>query len=210
MATLTIRDLDDALKRSLRVRAASRNRSMEEEARQILRAALLDAPAPAGDLGSRIRARFAALGGIDLPLAVLSELLRARPHEAVLAWFAVRPADSLFVSAVTQAEMLLGARLLPAGKHRSQLEQALDAMFQEDFAGRVVPFDFTAAPAYAAVVSARRAGGRPISQFDARIAAIATSRRFAVATRNVSYFEGCGLVVENPWLSPRAGIPPSA
>jgi plasmid stability protein len=69
MATLTIRDLDEALKRSLRLRAASRNRSMEEEARQILRAALLEAPASAEDLVSRIRARFAGLGDVELPIA---------------------------------------------------------------------------------------------------------------------------------------------
>ena len=66
MATLTIRDLDESLKRSLRMRAASRNRSMEEEARQILRAALLESPAPARDLAARIRARFAGLGDVVL------------------------------------------------------------------------------------------------------------------------------------------------
>jgi antitoxin FitA len=66
MATLTIRDLDESLKRSLRMRAASRNRSMEEEARQILRAALLESPAPAKDLASRIRARFVGLGDVTL------------------------------------------------------------------------------------------------------------------------------------------------
>jgi len=66
MATLTIRDLDESLKRDLRVRAASRNRSMEEEARQILRAALLESPAPAKDLASRIRARFVGLGDVEL------------------------------------------------------------------------------------------------------------------------------------------------
>lgn len=68
MPTLTIRDLDETLKRSLRVRAASRNRSMEEEARQILRAALLDEPAPDMDLASRIRQRFAGLGDVTLPV----------------------------------------------------------------------------------------------------------------------------------------------
>jgi antitoxin FitA len=68
MATLTIRDLDESLKRSLRMRAASRNRSMEEEARQILRAALLEPAAPAQDLAARIRARFAGLGGVELVL----------------------------------------------------------------------------------------------------------------------------------------------
>ncbi len=66
MATLTIRDLDESLKRSLRMRAAGRNRSMEEEARQILRAALLESPVPAKDLASRIRARFAGLGDVEL------------------------------------------------------------------------------------------------------------------------------------------------
>lgn len=69
MATLTIRDLDESLKRNLRMRAASRNRSMEEEARQILRAALLETPAPSVDLASRIRARFVGLGDVELLIA---------------------------------------------------------------------------------------------------------------------------------------------
>lgn len=68
MGTLTIRNLEDPLKSRLRLRAAARNRSMEEEARQILRAALQETAAPAEDLGSRIRARFAALGDIQLAL----------------------------------------------------------------------------------------------------------------------------------------------
>lgn len=130
---------------------------------------------------------------------VLSELLRAQPHPGVLAWMAVQPADSLFVSAVTQAEVLLGARLLPTGKKRQQLEHALEAMFHEDFARRVLPFDSAAAAEYAAVVAARRRAGAPISQFDGQIAAIAFSHRLRVATRNVSDFEGCGLTVVNPW-----------
>jgi len=66
MATLTIRDLDESLKRDLRMRAASRNRSMEEEVRQILRAALLESPVPAKDLATRIRARFVGLGDVEL------------------------------------------------------------------------------------------------------------------------------------------------
>lgn len=68
MGTLTIRNLDDPLKRRLRLRAAARNRSMEEEARQILRAALQEAAPPTQDLGTRIRARFAALGDVVLPV----------------------------------------------------------------------------------------------------------------------------------------------
>ena len=130
---------------------------------------------------------------------VLSELLRVQPDPAVLAWVASQPANSVFVSAVTQAEMLLGARVLPAGKRRMQLEQALDAMFREDFAGHILPFDSGAAAHFAAIVAARRRAGKPISQFDGQIAAIASSHRLRVATRNVADFEGCGPAVTNPW-----------
>lgn len=130
---------------------------------------------------------------------VLSELLRAQPAAAVLAWFAARPPEQLFVSAVTQAEMLLGARLLAPGKRRQQLQGALDAMFRDDFGARVLAFDSAAALVYADLVAGRRGAGRPISQFDAQIAAIALSRDAGVATRNVADFQGCGLVVTNPW-----------
>jgi plasmid stability protein len=78
MATLTIRDLDESLKRDLRMRAASSNRSMEEEARQILRAALLESPVPAKDLASRIRARFAGLGDVALSVPA-REAVRTPP-----------------------------------------------------------------------------------------------------------------------------------
>lgn len=130
---------------------------------------------------------------------VLAELLRARPDASVLHWMALQPAGDLFVSAVTQAEMMLGARLLPAGKRRQQLELALAAMFHEDFAHRVLPFDSGCATGFAAVVADRRGAGRPMSQFDAQIAAVALGHRLSLATRNVSDFEGCGLVLTNPW-----------
>jgi len=74
-------------------------------------------------------------------------------------------------------------------------------MFAEDFAGRVLPFDSAAAFAYASVVEQRRTAGRPISQLDAQIAAIALSRRAVLATRNMSDFEGCGVALQNPWES---------
>jgi antitoxin FitA len=67
MATMTIRNIDEGLKSRLRIRAAQHGTSMEEEAREILRAALSSAQTTGGDLGAAIRARFAALGGIDLP-----------------------------------------------------------------------------------------------------------------------------------------------
>jgi len=69
MATLTIRNLDERLKGRLRVRAALRGRSMEEEARQILRVALNDVEPVSTDLAERIRRRFAKLGDVQLPIA---------------------------------------------------------------------------------------------------------------------------------------------
>jgi toxin FitB len=130
---------------------------------------------------------------------VLSELLRAAPDRRVLLWFAAHAPASLFVSAVTQAEMLLGARLLPLGKRRSGLEVALRTMFEEDFAGRILPFDGAATHPYADIVATRRAAGRPISQFDAQIAAIARHHGTRLATRNVSDFGTCGLDLVDPW-----------
>ena len=130
---------------------------------------------------------------------VLSELLRARPAPPVLAWFARQPAESLFVSSVTQAEMLLGASLLPAGRRRTALQAGLTAMFDLDFAGRILPFDAAAVPAFVDIVGERRTRGRPISQFDAQIAAIARSTRARLATRNTSDFQHCGVALVDPW-----------
>jgi len=89
--------------------------------------------------------------------------------------------------------------LRPTGKRRGALEAAAEAMFAEDFDGRVLPFGSEAAPAYAQIAAQRRRLWRPISQFDAQIAAIARSVRSPVATRNVSDFEDCGVDVLDPW-----------
>ena len=139
---------------------------------------------------------------ILLDTNVLSELLRSAPSPVVLAWFSAQPADSLFVTAVTQAELMLGARILPAGKRRAALEAAVAAMFREDFDGRILPFDTVAVPDYVEITSSRRSAGRPISQFDAQIAAIARNRKVKLATRNVQDFENCGIALVNPWQPP--------
>ena len=68
MASITIRRLDEATKHRLRLRAAQHKRSMEDEARHILRATLADEATPSGNLAEAIRRRFAPLGGIDLRL----------------------------------------------------------------------------------------------------------------------------------------------
>ncbi len=68
MSSITIRNLDDGVKRRLRLRAAERNRSMEEEAREILRCALASESVPAKNWVDEVRARVEAVGGVDLEL----------------------------------------------------------------------------------------------------------------------------------------------
>ncbi len=130
---------------------------------------------------------------------VLSEILRSAPEPAVLAWFAAQREEQLFVSAVTQAEMLLGARRLPEGRGRQRLEEALRGLFDADFSNRVLSFDGAAVTPYVEIVAMRRRAGRPLSQFDAQIAAIARRHGLALATRNVRDFEGCGVRIVDPW-----------
>jgi len=78
VASITIRNLDEPLKSRLRIQAAVHGRSMEDEARAILRSALNREPARQRDLASAIRARFAPLGGVELPLTP-REPMRAPP-----------------------------------------------------------------------------------------------------------------------------------
>jgi plasmid stability protein len=78
MATMTIRNIDDALKQRLRVRAATHGRSMEDEARDILRAALAAIEKPARNLAETIRARLALVGGINLDIPA-REAIRDAP-----------------------------------------------------------------------------------------------------------------------------------
>jgi predicted nucleic acid-binding protein len=136
---------------------------------------------------------------IILDTNVLSELLRPAPETHVLAWVEEQSPASVFTSAVTQGEILYGIRLLPESQRRRKLWDAALAIFNEDFAGRVLSFDGDAAVAYAEISASRRAAGRPISQFDATIAAITRSHGAVLATRNGKDFERCGIDLVDPW-----------
>ena len=139
---------------------------------------------------------------ILLDTNILSELMRAAPEAAVEQWLADQPAASVFISAITEAELRYGVALMPPGKRRSALAAEIENMLGEDFSGRILPFDSPAAVAFAEIAAERRQTGRPISQADAQIAAIARSRGAALATRNVPDFEGCGVEIVDPWGAP--------
>ena len=137
---------------------------------------------------------------IVLDTNVLSEALKPLPSPVVLGWLAEQEPSSVFTTTITQAEVLYGIETLPPGKRRGRLLTAVEKMFADEFAGRILPFDENAARAFAQIVAAREAGGRPIAQFDGMIAAIARSSRAAVATRNIADFQHCGIDVINPWI----------
>lgn len=126
---------------------------------------------------------------IILDTNVLSELMRSQPDRLVLRWIGTYKATDLFITALTQAEILYGLELLPQGKRKTALKQAAQSMFDLDFARRIIAFDSDAARQFAIIAANRKKLGRPISQVDAQIAAIAFSHNAMLATRNVADFE---------------------
>jgi predicted nucleic acid-binding protein len=138
---------------------------------------------------------------IVLDTNVLSEALRPVPEPSVLDWLANQPRASLFITTVTRGEILYGIRLLADGKRRRGLWDAASKIFDADFADQVLGFDSDAADMYADIAASRRAAGKPISQFDAMIVAMARSRGASLATRNAKDFDGCGVDIVNPWTA---------
>ena len=130
---------------------------------------------------------------------VVSELMRLAPDPAVASWVAERATSSLFLTAVTEAELRFGLAIMPPGKRRDGLATGLERMLETGFVNRVLPFDSGAARAYAEIAAARRRRGQPIAQADCQIAAIAHARGMAVATRNIRHFEDIGIEIFDPW-----------
>lgn len=131
---------------------------------------------------------------------VISELMRAQPQGSVLDWVSSMPLTTLYTTSISKGEILYGILLLPSGNKRKKLEAAAQKMFDEDFSDRILAFDSDAAASYAQIASLRSRAGRPISQFDALIAAIAHSASATVVTRNISDFDSCGIRLINPWI----------
>jgi predicted nucleic acid-binding protein len=110
------------------------------------------------------------------------------------------PRSALFTTTITEGELLYGVALLPEGRRRQTLETLIAGILAEDFVGRILPFDSAAAREYAQIAAGRRRIGRPISEPDARIAAIARSRGASLATHYVADFAECGLELIDPWV----------
>ena len=136
-----------------------------------------------------------------LDINVVSELMRPEPDSALESWIADRAASSLYLTAVCEAERRFGLAVMPLSKRRNGLVASFERMLRAGFANRVLPFDSTAARAYAVIASTRRAAGHPISQFDGQIAAIARTSGMALVTRNVRDFRNIGIDLVNLWVA---------
>lgn len=136
---------------------------------------------------------------ILLDTNVLSEQFRAKPDERVLAWLNEQPLETLYLSAMTVAEIRAGVALMPEGKRKKLLSSRIEERLLPLFAGRVLSFDMACTRAYAEVLATAKKSGSGIAAADAVIAATAHEGGFIVATRDTSPFEAAGLKVINPW-----------
>ncbi len=140
---------------------------------------------------------------ILLDTNVISEPQRQSPNARVLDWIDAQALETLYLSAITVAELRAGIALMSAGKRRDGLHENLEKRLLPMFANRVLSFDMACTKAYAELLAKSRAAGLAVETADAFIAAVALSNGFTVATRDTSPFEAAGLNVINPWEATR-------
>ena len=136
---------------------------------------------------------------IVLDTNVISALMQRKAEPRIVAWLDDQPAESVWTTAISVFEVRFGLELLSQGRKRRQLEDAFRLALTEDFEGRVLPFDQTAAEAAGAIAARRRCNGRPIEIRDVQIAGIVAARKARLATRNTRHFEALGLIIVDPW-----------
>ncbi len=136
---------------------------------------------------------------IILDTNVVSEPLSKAPDPRVTQWIDAQAIESLFLSAITVAELRFGVALLPPGKRRDALGSKLEMDILPLFAERVLPFDMPATKAYANLLANARKLGSAIGKCDAFIAATAAANRMTIATRDTNPFLAAGIPTINPW-----------
>lgn len=138
---------------------------------------------------------------IVLDTNVVSELMRAAPDPAVVAWVDDHSPGLFALTAISAAELWFGVARLPAGRRRDALASAVDAVVDNEIGRRVLAFDLEAAEVHAAIAARSERSGRPRSMADGQIAAICLARGLPLATRNTGDFEGTGVELLDPWGS---------
>jgi len=136
---------------------------------------------------------------IVLDTNVISALMRSEPDPVVVSWLDSLPPESIWTTSITVFEIRLGIEIREAGRRRRQLEEAFAKVLEEDLEDRVLPLDQVAADAAGRIAAERRKIGRTVEIRDVQIAGIVHARKATLATGNTRHFEGCGLVLVNPW-----------
>jgi predicted nucleic acid-binding protein len=136
---------------------------------------------------------------ILIDINVISELWKVKPDPGVLAWVDAQTVETLYLSAITVAELRFGLATMPEGKQRSIYQDRLEQEVLPAFTGRVLPFDLNASQAYADLMARAKAEGKAISRADGYIAGTASAHGLTVATRDVAPFQAAALTIINPW-----------
>lgn len=116
-----------------------------------------------------------------------------------MAWLDRQSPETLYLTTIGLAELGAGIAVLPASKRRTQLREAVAGRIGALFRERILPFDAQAADSFGSTFAGANSAGNPIDFADCAVAAIALSRGFMVATRNVRDFRGTGIELLNPW-----------
>lgn len=136
---------------------------------------------------------------IILDTNVISEAISSYPNQTVLEWLASQDPEQLCTTAITAAELRAGAPVLPAGRRRDALTEAINSMLAVDLDGRILPFSEPASKAFAEITARRRRLGLGWSAMDMLIAAIALVDSAGVATRDLGGFDATGVDLIDPW-----------
>ena len=136
---------------------------------------------------------------IVLDTNVISELMHPRADPDVVAWVDEQAVNEVCLTAVTAAELRYGVARLPDGHRKTDLADRVRRAIEEDFTGRVLPFNEEAAAHYADIVVNRERRGMAISMADAQIAAICRNHSAGLVTRNTKDFTHTGIDVIDPW-----------
>jgi len=137
---------------------------------------------------------------IILDTNVLSALMRQVPDRQVVAWLDQQPRTSIWTTSITVLEVRFGLQIMDAGKRRTLLIGAFDALLDK-LAHRVAAFDADAAQRAAELMASRHKKGRPGDLRDTMIAGVALARHATLATHNTNHFVDAGVALINPWTA---------
>jgi len=132
---------------------------------------------------------------------VISEPLRSKPNDTVVQWIDAQPVETLYLTAITVAELRYGIAVMADGKRRTRLSDGLEKKVLPLFSNRVLSFSVHTSKYYAELMASAKSAGLAVGSSDGMIAAIALEHKMSIATRDTTPFEAAGVTVINPWDS---------